>query len=403
MSARFPNGAVPAPGATGAFLLPAIADFSADAFDPGHYARVPGDWWVAVADVVASTKLADEGRDRDVNFVAGAVVASLAATCHRPEQPAACQFGGDGAVALVPPACLDAARVALGALAWWSRNEIGIPLRVGLVPVAELARAGHDVLAALHDFGNGNVFGLFLGDGVPEAEHWVKADPRWRVEPVEGDVPGLEGLSCRWRPVPPRRGTVLCAIIDPVRPGIDGLAALARVQAEIERIVPTAHAAPLGDGGTLSPAMLPTAGALAVEARTERKSRRLGRVLRAVAGSAIICVVHRMGGRLAGVDTDRYRRALAERTDYRKQAGGPRYVLDVTPDEADRIEALLAEAEARGDILFGTARAKATTLTCMVGDFQADQHVHFVDGDGLGFWRASVVLKGKRAPAPRAG
>jgi hypothetical protein len=376
--------------------LPTITDFAADAFDPAHYARLDGDWAVAVADVIASTKLAGEGRDRDVNFIAGAVVAAMSAVCSRPGQPAACQFGGDGAVAAVPPECQEAARVTLAALAHWAADEMAIPLRVGLVPVAALRDAGHEVLAALHDFGNGNVFGQFLGPGVPMAEHWVKSDERWRIAPAAGELPGLEGLSCRWRPVPPRRGQVVCVIIDPVRPGLDGLAALARLQAEIEAITPTALAAPLGDGGYLAPKGLPTWHSLLVEMRTVPSHHRLWRLVRAVAGTAILMLVHRLGGRRFGIDTNHYRRQLAERTDYRKQAGGPRLVLDLGADEADRLEAVLAQAEARGDIRYGLARSRATTLTCMVGDFQADRHVHFVDGDGLGFWRASVMLKAKK-------
>lgn len=375
--------------------LPAIHDFAAEAFDPGHYARLDDDWAIAVADVVASTQLAAQGRDRDVNFIAGAVVAAMAAVCGDMEVPAACQFGGDGAVAAVPPGCQDTARAALAALAHWSAEEMKVPLRVGMVPVADLHAAGHQVLAALHDFGHGNVFGQFLGDGVPMAEHWVKNDARWRIEPSPGELPGLEGLSCRWRPVPPRRGGVLCVIIDPRLPGAEGMAALARLQAEIEAVVPTGAAAPLGDGSHLVPGGLPGAHVLDLEARTQPTGR-LRRKLRAVAGSLILGIVHLLGGRVAGVDTDHYRRRLAERTDYRKQAGGPRLVLDVSDDEAARIEALLAAAEARGDILYGTARAKSTTLTCMVGDFTADRHIHFVDGDGLGFWRASVMLKDKR-------
>lgn len=375
--------------------LPSLRDFAAQAFDPARYARLDDDWAVAVADVVSSTTLADQGRDRDVNFVAGAVVAAMAAVCGTPDEPAACQFGGDGAVAAVPPHCQDAARAALAALAHWSATEMDIPLRVGLVPVADLHRAGHAVLAALHDFGNGNVFGQFLGDGVAMAEHWVKSDARWRLAPVPGDLPGLEGLSCRWRPVPPRRGGVLCIIIDPLRPGPEGMAALARLQQDIEAVVPTGAAAPLGDGGALVPGGLPDSRLLDIEARAEPPARRLRRKLRAVAGSLVLGTVHALGGRVAGIDSDRYRRRLAERTDYRKQAGGPRLVLDVSPAEAARIEALLDAAEARGDIRFGLAHATATTLTCMVGDFAADRHVHFVDGDGLGFWRASVMLKRK--------
>ncbi|HLO77456.1 MAG TPA: DUF3095 family protein [Magnetospirillum sp.] len=377
-------------------LLPTITDFAAHAFDPSRYARLEDDWSVAVGDVVASTQLANQGRDRDVNFIAGAVVAAMTEVCRRPQQPAACQFGGDGAVAAVPPECTQAARVALAALAHWSTTEMAIPLRVGLVPVAELHGAGHDVLAALQDYGNGNVFGQFLGDGVPMAEHWVKSQDRWRIEPVAGELPGLEGLSCRWHPVPPRRGSILCIIVDPLRHGAEGLAALVRLQAEIESIVPTGLAAPLGDGSHLTPGGVPSSHVLDIEARTEAPGRRLRRKLRAVAGSLILRAVHRLGGRVAGVDSHAYRRHLAERTDYHKQSGGPRFVLDVSDAEITRIQAALAEAEARGDITYGVAHSRATTLTCMVGDFAADRHVHFVDGDGLGFWRASVMLKGKR-------
>jgi hypothetical protein len=376
--------------------LPAIHDFATEGNDPSRYLALPDDWAVAVADVVASTKLAAAGRDKDVNFAAGAVVAVLSAVTALPPDLPACQFGGDGATAAVPPERIEETRTALAALGYWAEHEIGVPLRVGMVPVAALRAAGLEAMAALHDFGNGNAFGLFLGEGVPAAETWVKADARWRITPAPGPLPGLEGLSCRWRPVPAERGVVLCVIADSVHPGAAGLAALARLQRDIEAIVPTERAAPLGDGDRLAPRAVPTLRALLLEVRTEPWARRPLRLLRALAGAAILAVVHRLGGRLAGIDVIGYRRALAERSDYRKQSGGPRFVLDVTTGEAERIEAVLAAAEAAGDIVFGTARSDATTMTCLVGDFSADRHVHFVDGQGLGFWRASVVLKGKR-------
>jgi hypothetical protein len=375
--------------------IPTISDFAADGNDPAHYRRLGGDWSIAVADVIGSTKLANQGRDRDVNFVAGAVVAVLSAVVTGHVDSAACQFGGDGAVAAVPPQCRAEAEAALKALGHWASVELDVPLRVGMVPVQALEEAGLDVLVALHDFGNGNAFGLFLGNGVPTAESWVKADARWRFEPCPGPLPGLEGLSCRWRPVPARRGVVMCVIADAIAQGAEGMAVLARLQAEIERIVPTEAAAPLGDGSRLVPKPLPTLHALLLEARTERRGRRLWRAVRAVTGSLILAAVHRLGGRVGWLDVGQYRRALAERSDYRKQAGGPRLVLDLTLDEADRLEALLAAAETAGEIRYGTARSDATTMTCLVGDFAADRHVHFVDGAKLGFWRASVVYKAK--------
>ncbi|MBR9971962.1 DUF3095 family protein [Magnetospirillum sulfuroxidans] len=378
-------------------MLPSIHDFAADGLNAANYACLGGDWWVAAADVEGSTALAQAGRDRDVNFVAGAAVAVLAAIAGRPGAPAACQFGGDGAVAVIPPDCVDAARIGLAALGHWALHEMAVPLRVGMVPVSALNQHGHQVLAALHDFGNTNVFGQFLGAGVAMAERWMKDDPRWRIALEPGELPGLEGLSCRWEPIAPRRGHVLCVIIDPVEASGEALPTLLR---DIQAIVDTAAAGPLGDGGALRPVVLPRARLLGLEAKVVEPGRRFARVMRAVLGSVILGVVHRLGGTLLGLDVEHYRRKVAERSDYRKLAGGPRLVLDVTAAEDRRLEALLNTAEAAGHIHFGLARSSATTMTCMVGDFSADRHVHFVDGDGLGYWRASVMLKEKLKPAP---
>jgi hypothetical protein len=269
---------------------------------------------------------------------------------------------------------------------------------VGLVPVAALNDAGHEVRAALQDFGNGNVFGQFLGEGVMAADSWVKADGKWRIAPAQGELPGIEGLSCRWQPVPAGRGAVMCVIVDPA-PGERGREALARLSAAFERIVPGMIAAPLGAGERLSPKGLPARRALEVEIRAQPKGKRLARLFTALGGMAILKFVHALGGKLGKIDTNLYRRTLAERSDYRKLAGGPRLVLDVTDAEAQAIEAELAREESEGNVTYGTSRAAATTITCLVGDFLADRHIHFVDGDGLGFWRAAAALKAKRKPA----
>ena len=84
-------------------LLPVIRDFAAEASDPRRYAALDGGWSLAVADVTGSTQLAGQGRHRDVNFVAAGVVAVLSDAVRVGQEPAACQFGGDGAIAAVPP------------------------------------------------------------------------------------------------------------------------------------------------------------------------------------------------------------------------------------------------------------------------------------------------------------
>ena len=403
------------PAGRRAATLPSVFDFQRDALDPLMYARLGPAWSIAIVDVVGSTELARQGQDREVNFVAGAAVAALTAvlsgvsspderaacaTSLRPHDPPACQFTGDGALAAVPPGQDDAVRQVLGALVHWADDAFGVKLRAGLVPVSALRASGWQVLAALHDFGGGNVSGLFLGDGVEQADAWVKAGARWQVHPAAGPLPGLAGLSCRWNPVPAARGTILCVIADPVASGEQGVTTLARLLARLEAIVPGALASPLGDGMRLLPGAVPGRRALRLEAgaASPQVLARTARVALAVCGALWIRAAHALGGRLGPVDARAYRRSIAARSDFRKLAGGVRLVLDVSEDEAGRIEALLRSEEAAGRLRYGTARSSEVTITCMVGDFMADRHVHFVDGSGLGFWRAAQVLKAKPRP-----
>lgn len=383
--------------------LTRILDYTLSAHDPAAYTRLADDWWLAVADVTGSTQLAAAGRDREVNFVAGAVVAALSPILGDGQGlggAASCQFGGDGAIAAVPPACRATVADTLAALAHWADETLGVPLRVGMVPVSALSARGLPVLLALQNFGNGDTFAHFLGPGAAEAERWVKSDTGWRIAPRPGAVPGLDKLSCRWRPVPARRGTILCVIVDPLATGAEGIAAVARLQTAIEAIAPTGQAGPLGDGAGLRPKPLPSRRSFRLELLTEPPGwRRWRRAARIVIGSLIIAGVHHLGGRVGTLDIGRYRRGIAERSDYRKQAGGQRLVLDLTTAEAEAIEAALAKAEAAGEIVYGTSRSDAATITCLVGDFSADRHVHFVDGAALGFWRASIALKDKRKTA----
>ncbi len=375
-------------------VIPSIRNFSREAHDHKHYARLDGDWSVAVADVISSTSLVAQGHDREINFIAGAMVAVMTATMGTEETPCACQFGGDGAVALIPPQKTEYAAQILQALAHWAKEDFGIPLRVGMVPVKALDAEGHETFAALHDFGNGNVFGLFLGSGVPTAETWVKADAQWRLDPAPGPLPGLEELSCRWRPVPSGRGTVLCLIIDPVEQGTaDQL--LSEIERELGTIVPPAKAAPLGNQEQLT-VSLPSIHALKTELTTVTGWAKVPRLLRALIGMIVMGVVQWTKDQKIGwLDVAAYKRSLSERSDYRKMAGGVRMILDVSSDEADKIEIMLSRFENQGLIHFGTARSDATVMTCLVGNFAADRHIHFVDGDGLGYWRAATVLKAK--------
>src|ERR1700692_4929656 len=111
--------------------------------DPAMYSALPGDWAVGLADVVQSTKAIAEKRYKAVNMAGAAVIASVTNALEKREFPFV--FGGDGAHFAVAPGDAEPAREALAATAAWADGELGLSLRVALVPVAQIRAQGRDV------------------------------------------------------------------------------------------------------------------------------------------------------------------------------------------------------------------------------------------------------------------
>ena len=377
-------------------MLGRIFNFDDQAFDLSHYQALPDDWFIAIADVVSSTQLAQKGRDKDVNFVAAAAVAVLKHQLELTGDSAAIQFGGDGVIAAIPPEHKQTISQRLAALSFWATDLFQISLRIGLVPVASLNKVNLPCYVSLQVLDEQNAFGLFLGDGIQAADDWVKQDSRWQLKPEPGDLPGLEHLSCRWHPVKSCRGLIASIIIDPTEPGIAGIQQLNEVIQQIKQCVSADQAAPMNQTQALKPPALPSWQSISRELKISSTKSKVNRAVIAYLTSFILWLAWRLGGKLGNIDAHRYLQSLTIKTDYQKQAGGPRMVLDLKHEEFEVILKLLTEAEKKGKIFFGISTSEASTLTCLVEDFQADNHVHFIDGQGLGFWRASIMLKKKR-------
>ena len=377
-------------------MLGRIINFDSQAFDLKHYEQLPGDWYIAIADVVSSTALAQKGRDKDVNFVAAAALAVLKHQLEQDGDPAALQFGGDGVIAAVPPDQKEAIMHRLAALAHWSQALFQISLRVGLVPIQALNDAKLPCFVSLQVLDDQNAFGLFLGDGIQAADDWVKQDPQWQIKPKEGDLPGLENLSCRWHPIPSARGIIASIIMDPTKSGKAGIFQLNQVNARINQAISIEKTSPMKQTKALKPPAFPSWESINRELKISSEKRKVNRIITAYTSSFLLWLAWRVGGKLVKINASHYLQSLAIKTDFRKQSGGPRMVLDLSHEELDKLLTILQEEEEKGTLLFGISTSKASSLTCLVQSFQADNHIHFIDGQELGFWRASIMLKKKR-------
>ena len=368
--------------------LPEIAGF-ARLTEPAAYTPLADGWVLGLADVVRSTEAIAQGRYKAVNTAGAAVVAAVANRLGLGSFPFV--FEGDGASFALPGEHAALARDLLARVAAWIRDDLDLRMRVALVPVADLRAAGRDVRVARYAPSLHVSYAMFTGGGLRHAEDLMKQGA-YAIEPgPPGSRPDLSGLSCRFAEIGASRGVVLSVIAVP-HPAGTPAAFAALVQALLALAESGEAGRPVPDAGPEP--VWPSAG-LELEARATRagsESLAVARtrvVLRALAAFLIF----KAGRRVGGFDPARYRRQLVENTDFRKFDDGLRMTLDCTPALADRIEALLAAAEAEGVARAGTHRQTSALMTCYVPSPMQGGHIHFVDGATGGYAAAARALK----------
>ncbi len=383
------------PSSTRAFyeMLPPLASFL-EVTDLAKYHPVPADWSLIVTDVQGSTQAIESGRYKDVNAVG---VASIVAVQNAlPDVHLPFVFGGDGASVLVPNQDLDSVLPALRGARERAQSGFGLALRAGVVGVAELRSAGHELFLARLPVSDNAAFAMFAGDGMSVAERWIKHPERGELYAVPEAGPSeinLKGFECRWEPLPSRRGKVVSLLVHALGTPDIAHGTYRDVVTALEGVVQ--GAAPVSQQ-LLSLASDQSAfhqeaslrggapGSIGYHLRRFVASfeNRVGRWLVA------------RGAAFAGFDGAQYPVQVAENTDYRKFDDTLRMVLDVTTDELTTIERLLDEKQAKKELAYGIHASDAALMTCIVRKYEG-AHVHFVDGADGGYALAAKKLKAR--------
>lgn len=366
-----------------------------DAFDPAGYRPAPDGWALAVTDIVGSTAAIAEGRHKTVNFVAALAIAALKNLCA--PVPIPFLFGGDGAVVMVPPGQVDAARRELARVRGLASREYGLQLRVGIARVGLLRRLGSDVRVGRYEPSAGNHFGVFLGGGVGTLEAAVRGRGDASLIHAaavdaaldDGTTPDLSGLSCRWNEMRSRRGKMLALIVHGAR---DPRA----VHAAVQRL-----AAPDGDAGPVRLDTLATRWppkGLLLEARARRRGGSLAlAVLRVLVDSFVGWALLASGRSAGGFDPARYRREIVGNTDFCKHDDTLCFVVDCPPQAIGPIRDCIERFAAEQPLRYGIHVSDTALMTCLVTSASQSLHVHFVDGGGGGYTRAATQMKAMAA------
>ncbi len=363
--------------------LPVFSHFS-QLTDPGLYIPVPDDWVLGLSDIVRSTSAIQDGRYKEVNTAAAAVIAAVANRLGTSEFPFV--FGGDGASFALPSSQSSLAREALSAVAAWVRDVFGFELRIALVPVSHIRAKGHDVRIARFAASPDVSYAMFAGGGLAYAERQMK-EGAFAIAPAEpGTLPDLTGLSCRFDEIRPQRGVILSMIILPTSEASPE--AFNALVGEVLTLAEGREASrPLPEEG---PGLTSPFRGFGVEARTVKG---LPAKARLAAERLTSFLIFRVGRPIGRFDPQAYRHQLVENTDFRKYDDGLRMTLDCTPALADRLEDLLQEAEKNGIARHGLHRQDAALMTCFVPSPTRADHIHFVDGATGGYAMAARALK----------
>jgi hypothetical protein len=360
--------------------------------DPSVFTPLPDDWQVGTADVVKSTDALRAGRYKDVNMAGAAVVGAVRNALGSVSFPFV--FGGDGAVLAVPGNTAEAARAAMAATTNFVAEELNLDLRVGMMPVAAIRAAGRDVRVARYAASPEAVYAMFSGGGANYAEAELKAG-RIAIAAAPGTRPDLTGLSCRWSPIESRLGVILSLLVASA-PGASE-AAFRSVASEVIRITEAE-----ARGGHPVPPEGPQFSlnrrAMRLEAAATRGGGgKIGRFAKILAEMLFAMYLEKRGRAAGRFDPKHYRGWVAKNSDFRKYDDALRMTIDCSVATADRLEALLRQAEADRVVDFGMHRQDAALMTCIVPSYVSDDHVHFLDGAGGGYALAAQALKDKLA------
>jgi hypothetical protein len=353
--------------------------------DPAMYAALPDDWTVGIADVVQSTKAIAEQRYKAVNMAGAAVIASVTNALGDREFPFV--FGGDGASFAVGPRDRDKAQEAMAATAAWSDGELGLTMRVALVPVTKIRAEGRDVRVARYGPSDNVSYAMFSGGGLTWADAAAKRG-EFAVTPAPpGTWPDLTGLSCRFQEFRAVRGLILSLLILPA-PGTEPSAFRALIEDIVALVEQSPNAGrPVPNGG---PDMRWPPQGLALEASAAPGFWPFRRVT-VLARTCFYYLIMRAGIRVGGFVPATYLRQVVENSDFRKYDDGLRMILDCTPALADTLERRLAVT--RGTAIYGMHRQSAAMMTCFTPSPTRSDHVHFIAGAQGGYAAAATALK----------
>jgi len=353
-----------------------------------YFRHVPEDWKIIVTDIKDSTKAIEASRYKDVNTIGAASIVSAHNAMGDLEFPYV--FGGDGATFLIPAEYQEKIRTELIALKEISQMQFGLELRIGMLGVDEIVKEGVSIELAKFVLVRKKSVAIFRGGGLTIAEKKVKGNTqKYEIKSDVSCSTDLHKLSCRWKPIPAKRGKVLSLLV--VDRKKDRILIYEQILNRLEEI----YEGQLEDANPINLSQMGYNSFLECYSNERRLhsspwSFAFLRRLIEIMGSVL---VYRFGVAPLMINPRRYMDSLATHSDYRKFDDMLKMIIDCSPTQVNLIRSFLEKLYQRGDIYYGVHESDNALMTCFVDWTSEGEHIHFIDGGNGGYAMAANGLK----------
>lgn len=369
--------------------LKQINDFS-KIMENENYSKVPNEWFVVVSDIKGSTKAIEEGKYKQVNFIAALTIIGILNINKELDFPYI--FGGDGASLIIPPILLESSKKVLIEASKKAKETFGLELRVGVVSLKEIEKRGSFIEITKFQVSKDYTQAIVRGNGLELAEELLKKEyETFKIEDnfISDYTANFDGLECRWEDIKTPKDETISILIKSLNSNSNeiyqnSLKQIEQIAGSFKERNPLKYITQLNL--SFDPRVLNTEASIFAKS----KFSKFFVILRLMFENFLGLILMKYSIGLWGD----YKNRIIRTTDTEKFDDMLRMVITTTKKQSLELENYLQKEYENKNLVYGIHKSNSALMTCLI--FQRHgKHIHFVDSSNGGYALASKELKNR--------
>ncbi len=369
--------------------LKQIDDFS-KIMENENYSKIPNEWFVIVSDIKSSTKAIEEGKYKQVNFIAALTIIGILNINRELDFPYI--FGGDGASLIIPPILLESSKKVLIEASKKAKETFGLELRIGVVSLKEIEKRGSFIEVTKFQVSKDYTQAIVRGNGLELAEELLKKEyENFKIEDdfTNDYTANFDGLECRWEDIKTPKDETISILIKSLNSNSNeiyqnSLKQIEQIAGSFDERNPIKYINQLNL--SFNPRVLNTEASIFAK----NKISKLFVILKLMFENFLGLILMKYSIGLWGD----YKSRIIRTTDTEKFDDMLRMVITTTKKQSLELEKYLQKEYENKNLVYGIHKSNSALMTYLI--FQRHgKHIHFVDSSNGGYALAAKELKNR--------